>query len=125
MSKCLLQDVGGGGYRVHDPLLEFVKINIKAEADILKDATERHAQYLGRLDVVQAYNNPKHGIGDQGFFFLAALWRSVEELSGDRGLQVSSYSASLKELEPCGENADAASIFSSIARLYYRQVSFN
>ncbi|CAN0477263.1 unnamed protein product, partial [Ectocarpus sp. 12 AP-2014] len=29
VTKCLLQDVGGGGYRVHDLVLDFVKVTIK------------------------------------------------------------------------------------------------
>lgn len=126
MSKSLLQGVGGGGYRVHDLLLEFVKIGIKSDVDLLEDATERQAQYLRRLDVVKRYESLENGAGSQGFFFLAALWRSVEELSGDRNLEIASYSVSLKELEAFEENAVALrSYSSSIAAFYYFQVRFH
>lgn len=48
----------------------------------------------GRLDVVKGYGDPEHGAGNQGLFVLGALWRSVEKLSGDLGLEVSSRSYS-------------------------------
>eukprot|EP00903_Cladosiphon_okamuranus_P006980 g6793.t1 len=53
--KSLLQDMGGGRYRVHDLVLEFVKIKIKADADMVGEATASQAQYLARLDVVESY----------------------------------------------------------------------
>lgn len=88
-NKCLLQDMGGHRYRAHDLLLEFVKIKIN---QMMERATQRQAQYLRRLDVVNGYANSEHGAGDQGFFFLAALlWRSVEKLSGNLELEVASY----------------------------------
>ena len=33
VSKSLLQDVGGGGYRMHDLVLGFMKIKIKADGE--------------------------------------------------------------------------------------------
>ncbi|CAN0076742.1 unnamed protein product, partial [Ascophyllum nodosum] len=101
VSKCLLQDMGRGGYRVHDLILEFVKIKIKADSEILGKTTALQAQYLGRLNVLKSYGDSEHGAGSQGLLFLDALWRSVEKLSGDPGLEVASYRASLGELESC------------------------
>ena len=121
-NKCLLQDMGGGRYRVHDLLLEFVKVKIKAEDKLAKRATERQAQHLSRLDVVDGYENAEHGAGDQGLYVLAALWRSVETLSGDLGLEVASYRASLGELESFVANVDAARSLWRIGRLFFLQV---
>lgn len=121
-SKCLLQDMGDGRYRVHDLLLEFVTIKIKAEVEIVKDATTLQAQYLGRLDVLFGYENPEHGAGDQGLFFLDALWRSVEKLSGDSELEIASYRASLEELEGSEATVDVARSYSSVGYLFFTQV---
>lgn len=127
VSKCLVQDVGLGGYRVHDLVLEFLKDNIKADAEMVKKATAQQAQYLRRLDVLKSYGDPEHGAGSQGLFLLGALWRSVEELSRDPELEVASYRASLGELESCKRTADVASSYSSVGFLFQiqvRQVSF-
>ncbi|CAN0367181.1 unnamed protein product [Ectocarpus sp. 6 AP-2014] len=112
VSKCLLHAVGGGGYRVHDLVLEFAKTSIRAEEETLKRVTALQAQYLGRLNVLESYRDPEHGAGDQGLFFLDALWRSVEKLSGDPELEVASYCANLGELES-GEATKA------VARSYW------
>lgn len=121
-SKSLLQAVGGGGYRVHDLVLDFMKVRIKADTVMLGKATELQAHYLARLHVVKSYDEPEHGAGNQGLFVLGALWRSVEELSGDQDLEVASYRASVGELESCEATVDVASCFSSLALLYYIQV---
>ncbi|CAM9587498.1 unnamed protein product, partial [Ectocarpus fasciculatus] len=116
--KCLLQDTGRGGYRVHDLVLEFVKFKIKADVDTMQRATALQAQYLGRLDVLKSYRDPEHGAGNQGLFFLDALWRSVEKLAGNPELEVASYRASLGELELC-EATDAVAIsYSSVGLLF-------
>lgn len=98
MRTCLLQHVGGVGYRVHDLVLEFLRDNIKA--DVANKSTALQAAYLRRLDVLEGYRDPKHGAGNQGLFVLDCFWRAVEKLSGDPGLAVASYRASLGELEP-------------------------
>lgn len=121
-SKCLVQDMGGDRYRVHDLLLEFVTIKIKAEVEMVKEATTLQAQYLRRLDVVEGYDNPEHGAGDQGLLFLDALWRSVEKLSGDSELEIASYRASLEELEASDATANVAVSCSSIGHLFHIQV---
>ena len=122
VGKCLLQDVGGGGYRVHDLVLAFVKIKIKADVEMVEKATTLQAHFLGRLDVLKGYKNPKHGAGHQGLFVLDALWRSVEQLSGDPELEVASYSTSLGELESCEATANVASSYSSVGWLFRIQV---
>lgn len=122
VSKCLLQRVGDDGYRVHDLVLEAMKLNVKADTDMVKNATALQAQYLNRLEVVEGYGDPKHGAGKCGLFFLDALWRAVEELSGDHQLEVESYRASLKELESCVETMDVANSYAWIGVLFNAQV---
>ncbi|CAN0023190.1 unnamed protein product [Ectocarpus fasciculatus] len=122
VSKSLLQAVGGGGYRVHDLVLEFAKTSIRAEEETVEKATALQAQYLGRLDVLKSYRDPEHGAGDQGLFFLDALWRSVEKLSGDPELEVASYRASLAELGSCEETEALATSYWSVGFLFYIQV---
>ncbi|CAM9762259.1 unnamed protein product [Ectocarpus sp. 8 AP-2014] len=118
VSKCLLHAVGGGGYRVHDLVLEFAKTSIRAEEETVEKATALQAQYLGRLDVLETYRDPEHGAGDQGLFFLDALWRSVEKLSGDPELEVASYRASLGELESCEATEAVATSYCSVGFLF-------
>ncbi|CAN0249525.1 unnamed protein product, partial [Ectocarpus sp. 13 AM-2016] len=123
VNKCLLHAVGGGGYRVHDLVLEFAKTGIRAEeVETVEKATALQAQYLGRLDVLESYRDPKHGAGDQGLFFLDALWRSVEKLSGNPELEVASYRASLGELESSEATEAVASSYSAIGWLFNIQV---
>lgn len=122
VSKYLLQDAGGGGYRVHDLVLDFVKIKIKGDEEIVGNATALHAQYLARPDVLQSYKNPEHGAGQQGLYVLDALWRSVEELSGDPGLEVASYRATLGELESCEATVEMAVSYSCVGDLFSLQV---
>ncbi|CAM9752024.1 unnamed protein product [Ectocarpus sp. 6 AP-2014] len=125
VSKCLLHAVGGGGYRMHDLVLDFAKTSIRAEEENVKRATVLQAQYLGRLDVLESYGDPEHGAGDQGIFFLDALWRSVEKLSGDPQLEVASYRASLGELES-GEATEAvARSCSSVGFLFNVQGKYD
>lgn len=113
---------GGRGYRVHDLVLEFLKIKIKADAEMAGKATALQAQCLARLDVVKSYEDPEDVTGNQGLFVLDALWRSVEKLSGGHGLEVASYRASLAELESCEATADVARSYSSVGLLLFLQV---
>ncbi|CAN0367965.1 unnamed protein product [Ectocarpus sp. 12 AP-2014] len=117
-SKSLLQDVGGGGYRVHDLILGFVKIKIKADAEMMRKVTALQAHFLGRLDVLRGFYNPEHGPANQGLFVLDALWRSVEELSGNSKLEVASYSTSLGELESCDATTDVAFTYLYVGFLF-------
>ena len=122
VSKCLLQDMGRGGYRVHDLILEFVKTKIKADAEMIENATALQAQYLGRLDVLKSYRDPEHGAGSQGLFCLDALWRSVEKLSRNSALEVTSYRASIGELGSCEATAKVARSYAWVDFLFNLQV---
>lgn len=122
MSKCLLQDQGGDGYRPHDLVLEYLKIKMKANVDMAKTTAARQARYLRRPDVVKGYSSRKHGAGGEGLLSLAALWRSAEKLSGDPDLEVDSYRTSLQDFESCEANADVARLYSSIGFLFVLQV---
>lgn len=122
VSKCLLQDLGGGVYRTHDLVLEFLKVKIKADADKAKQTALLQAQYLRRLDVVKGYRSWKHGAVGQDLLTLAALWRSAEELSGDHDLQLASYRASLEGLASCKATESVADSYWSVGLLFTRQV---
>lgn len=122
VSKCLLQDVGGGGYRVHDLVLDFVKLKIKADAEMAGKATALQAQHLGRLDVAKSYCDFEVEAGLHHLFILATLWRSVEQLSGDPGLEVAAYRASLRELELCEATEEVADSYLSVGLLFELQV---
>ena len=122
VDKCLLQDVGGGGYRVHDLVLDFVKIKIQADVEMVKKVTALQARFLGRLDVLKGYGHPEHGAGNQGLFVLDGLWRSAEQLSGDPELEVASYNTSLGELESCEATTDVARSYHSVGFFFFIQV---
>ena len=122
VSKCLLQDAGGGGYRVHDLVLDFVKIKVKADEEMVGKATALQAQYLGRLDVLESYDDRERSAGNQGFYILDSLWRSLENLSGDPGLEVVSYAASLGEMESCGATVEVATCLARVGYLHDLQV---
>lgn len=107
-------------YFVHDLLLDFAKINIKAKKleVIKKAATSRQTQYLGRLDVLLGYF--VHGNSLNGMHSLMGLWQSLIELSGNEQLVVGAYTASLGALEE--EDKLAATICSALGQLYNLQV---
>lgn len=47
------------------------------------ETTALQAHFLARLDVVQNYEDPEHGAGNQGFFVWVpfdAPWRSSQEI---------------------------------------------
>lgn len=112
----------GGDYQVHDLLLDFAKseINMERFRTIKEAATSRQAQYLGRLDVVHTYSDTGELAG--GVYSLMALWRSLEELSGDTGLEVKTYTTSLGALERGEATSDVASTYGAVARLFDLQV---
>lgn len=133
VNKCLLQGVGGGQYRVHDLVLEFLKDSIRGND--IKKASALQAQYLSRLDVVKEYvkpehlldvvteyMKPKHDPGRQDMSVLSALWRSVEKLAGDPGLEDSAYRTSLGELNSLDATEDVATLYFSVGILFKFQV---
>lgn len=82
----------GDEYVVHNLLLEFAKKTIDEETKAA--AMSRQAQYLGRPDVVEAYqNNAQEFTG--GNYALVQLRRSLEDLSGYKLLKVQPYENSL------------------------------
>lgn len=122
VSKCLLQDVGGDWYRVHDLVLDFVKMKIKADAEMVGKATALQAQHLGRLDVARSCSDIENDVGMQDMFMLGTLWRSVEQLSGNLGLEVASYRVSLGRLESCEATEEVADSYWSVGMLFEMQV---
>lgn len=74
----------GDGYAVHDLVLDFAKLKIVEFESTRENAISRQAHYLGRLDVTLNY---AEGEDAAGLYRLIALWRSLEELHRDVGLQ--------------------------------------
>ena len=117
-SRSLLQK-RGNDYAVHDLLLNFVKVTIEEFEAIKKIATSRQAGYLGRLDVLSGYLTwGKNG----DLYSLVALWRSLEELSGDTQLEENTYKSSLEVVERSGVASLVADNFASVASLFNLQV---
>ena len=98
VNRSLLQVVAEG-YRLHDLLLDFVRDRIGSKA--LQKATSLQTQFLGRFDVVVACMT--EGIPSRwSEYSLIALWRAVEQASGDGELCIRTYNQCLLELEERG-----------------------
>lgn len=119
VDRCLMQ-VRGDGYTVHDLVLDFAKFKIAVFESIRESAISRQAQYLGRLDVTRDY--AEEGKVDAGYYWLIALWRSLEELHGDIGLEEKTYENSLRPLEGSEATSDLALAYFAVARLFEIQV---
>lgn len=109
-----MQAQGFTYYSVHDLLLDFAKNAIDPETKEV--ATSRQAQYLGRLDVLKGFHDGR------GYLSLMALWRSLEDLSGDKELEVKTYESSLEELKESKANLAKAEHFNAVASLFHEQV---
>lgn len=114
----------GVEYVVHGLLLSFAKRRISEFEEIKDVATMRQAEYLGNLDTLRGFADEEPG--SAGFYPLISLWRSLEELSGDKALESKTYSASLaNKLKHSGDdNLDIAKDSSAVARLLELQVGY-
>eukprot|EP00903_Cladosiphon_okamuranus_P015636 g14438.t1 len=75
--------------------------------------------HLGTISVLEGY--ARAGEVLQGFYALMALWKSVEDLSGDQQLEVRTYGVSLKTLEESEPTADVAFTNWAAGRLFKLQ----
>lgn len=116
-AKSLLQRVDDC-YRLHDLVLVFSKSKLKGSGTV-RSASDRQAQFLGRMVVVRGY--AKIGETSEGFYSLIALWRSVEDLCGDKQLCEKAYHASLQDLGN-DESSETAFVCWSLGRLFVLQV---
>lgn len=123
LARRALVQVRRDGYLVHDVLLDFARNRIKLETnrETKKTATSRQAQYLSRLNVVKAYRSSARECTG-GYYSLAALWRSLEDLSGDKALEVKRYKSNLDVLTKEQASMEIASIFDDVASLFHMQV---
>lgn len=110
----------GDGYLVHEIVLDFTKSTIYGE--IKEAAMSRQAQYLGRLDVLKAYRSSAGKVNGD-YFSLLALWRSLEDLSGDKSLEAKTYNDSLEALGQGRVDLDVARSFDDVASFLLFQVS--
>ncbi|CAN0234238.1 unnamed protein product [Scytosiphon promiscuus] len=84
-------------YYLHDLVLDFAKDELRKSRGKVQLVTSRQAQYLGTISVLEDY--ARAGEVLRGFYALMALWQSVEDMSGDKQLEVSTYGVKLKALE--------------------------
>ncbi|CAM9564029.1 unnamed protein product [Laminaria digitata] len=91
-------------YCLHDLVLDFAKDELRKLRGNVQLVTSLQAQYLGTISVLEDY--ARAGEVLRGFHALMALWRSLEDLSGDKQLQVSTYGLNLKALEGSEPTAD-------------------
>lgn len=68
----------GDSFRVHDLVLRFLKLKLKADSS-RPTATCRTAEYLGQLKILRKFFNAEETNG--GVYSFMALWRSVESLA--------------------------------------------
>ena len=118
VSISLLQEVDGS-FRLHDLLLDFVRIKSHGEDALVTEAVERQSVYLGRLDVLRAYHG--QGEANEGLYALIGLWRKLTELSGNQRREVDVYHRSLRELG-YDESTDTAFMYRDVGRLFQLKV---
>lgn len=109
-------------YYLHDLVLDFAKDELRKLRGKVQLVTSCQAQYLGTISVLEGC--ARAGEVLRGFYALMALWKSVEDLSGDRQLEVGTYRISLKALEESEPTADAAYTTWAAGRLFHLQVGF-
>ena len=119
VNNALLLKVGDS-FRVHDLLLDFIKLECRSRQGLVNDAVRRQAHFLGRLPVLRDFDG-NDGL-NANYYALIRLWRSLEELSGNKQLEVETYEASLGELGQA-ESTDLADAYALIGGLYNLQVS--
>lgn len=105
---------------MHDLLLDFVRTRIEEYAETKKIAALRQAEYLGRLDVLRTYS--AKGEVNGGYYSLTSLWRSLEELTGDTNLVLTTYKRRLDEIDQDERGSDAAEIYEDVGTLFQIQV---
>ena len=115
--RSLLQ-VRKGKYLVRDPVLDFAKNRAMAFREIKESAILRQRQYLGRLDVLEAYRSSAREVSGN-FYTLMTLWRSLEVLSGFRDMDVAAYNSNLHAL---GQSEESFRSFDSVADFFRIQV---
>lgn len=107
-------------YYLHDLVLDFAKDELRKLRGNMQLVTSHQAQYLGAISVLESY--ARAGEVLPGFYSLMALWQSLEDLSGDKQLEVSTYGVNLKALEGSEPTKHLADINWAAGRLFELQV---
>lgn len=105
----------GGSFRLHDLLLDLMKIMCRDENALIAEAVGRPSQYLGNLQVLLGYCKTRK------LYSLMGLWQSLFKLSDNEQLDVDAYGKSLGELGE-DEPAIVAYILSALRHLFIHQV---
>lgn len=106
-------------FRLHDLLLDFVRLECRSRQELVEGAIRRQTQYLGRISVARNFDENRGP--DTNLYALIRLWRSLEELSGNTQLEVETYRASLRELD-LAESTDVGDGYVLIGKLLHLQV---
>lgn len=109
-------------YYLHDLVLDFAKDELRKSRGKVQLVTSRQAQYLGTISVLEDY--ARAGEVLRGFYALMALWQSVEDMSGDKQLEVSTYGVKLKALGGSEPMESVAYTNWAAGRLFELQVGF-
>eukprot|EP00752_Nemacystus_decipiens_P017370 g15565.t2 len=121
VGSSLLEEVDGS-FRLHDLLLDFIKMKCRGEDTLVEDAVQRQSRHLGELAVVRGYSDKGELLG--GFYSLIALWRKLIELSHNEQLEVDAYNASLGELGE-DQSGDTAYDFWAVGKLFDLQGNYD
>ncbi|CAM9719399.1 unnamed protein product, partial [Sphacelaria rigidula] len=97
---------------------DFIKVECRNRQDLVKDAVSRQTHFLGKLPVVRDFRQNKGLITN--LYALIRLWRSLEDLSGNKQLEVETYEASLRDLGEA-ESTDVANVYALIGGLFLLQ----
>ncbi|CAM9829498.1 unnamed protein product [Ectocarpus sp. 12 AP-2014] len=108
-------------YYLHDLVLDFAKDELRKLREKVRLVNSRQAQYLGRMSIVKDYAEAGEVLG--GLYALMALWRSVEDLSGDNQLEASTYGATTKPSEESESSQDVADLNWAMGRLFNSRAS--
>lgn len=108
-----------GSFRLHDLLLDFIRIKCQGEHLLVAEAVERQSQYLGRLAVLRGYYDKGESL--EGFYSLIVLWRKLTKLSGNEQREVDVYHASLGELGE-DKSTGTADAFAAVGSLFDLEV---
>ena len=118
VSSSLLQEVEGS-FRLHDLLLDYVKMKCNGEDVLIAEAVERQSLYLGRLAVLRGFSDKGEIL--EGYYALMGLWQKLSDLSGNKKLAVEAYSRSLRGLGD-DESTETADTYHAAARFFEVQV---
>ena len=109
VDRCLLQVVKEE-YRLHDLVLEYLRMAVKLYEELGIKASLRQARFLSRIEVLRRYSAGDKWLSSSGIYSLVALWSRVMKL--DRSLVVEEfYKISLRGVTEIEDMQNAGDLF--------------